>query len=69
MQGKSRKLKKLKQLVMLPERMQENIYAHFERSVGRLGIRELGVISSESSQPRSSDNGGPVRGGLVIPNP
>ena len=46
MQGKSPKLKKLKQPALLPERTQERIYAHFERSMGR---RELGVISLESS--------------------
>ena len=57
MQGKSLKLKKLKQPAMLPERTQERIYAHFERSLGRIGILELGAISSESSRPRSSDNG------------
>ena len=33
------------------------ICSHFERSMRRLGIRELGAISSESSRPRSSDNG------------
>ena len=54
---KSLKLKKLKQPAMLSERTQERIYAHFERPKGRRGIRELGVIRSESSRPRSSDNG------------
>ena len=30
---------------MLPDRTQERIYAHFERSMGRLGVRELEAIA------------------------
>ena len=43
MQGKSLKLKNLKQPAMLPERTQERIYAHFEDLWHDVGYVKLGL--------------------------